>query len=233
MSEHNTEAHTHHDQNKDIKRHDHSHTHEHSHEHTHDHNHGHEDPFSNPSKFFVMKYAFRNYLRRRTYYKTMLKHLNLSGSEAVLDFGSGSGTLAKKIAPKVPNGQLYCLDTSAKFLDYTKNQLKKYSNVNYLFGDLESQNLSSKSFDYITSTWVLHHLDKNVLIQTIKSFHSILKDNGKIFIIEFPEEYEHGHHIHSSINTSEILTLFSNEHFIHKTLLTKKAGILFEISKEV
>ena len=240
MSEHSNEEHSHDNHAEDHSDHTHNHTHEHSHDHTHnqDHNHehghnhghGHQDPFANPSKTFIWKYAFRNYIRRRSYYKELMKQINPKGSEIILDFGSGTGTFAKKLAPKLKTGQLYCLDTSENFLEYTKNQLKKFSNVEYLLGEIMDQKLSPKSFDCIVSTWVLHHLDKDILTQTIKGFKEVLKDNGTIFIIEFPEEYEHAHHIHSVIKTSEILDLFSQNNFSNKVLLSKSAGVLYKIT---
>ena len=157
--------------------HGHEHNHEHNHEHGQEHGHGHEhshsngDPFSNPSKMFILRYTFRNWIRRRSYYKELVKQLNLNGSESVLDFGSGVGSLAKKIAPKLnKNGRLVCLDVSPKLLDHTKNQLHKYTNIDYLLGDLSSQSLPEQSFDYIISTWVLHHLERAELEQTIIQF---------------------------------------------------------------
>ena len=241
MSEHTNEMHSHNDHKEDLSHQTHDHTHEHlhdnphekdhGHEYGHNHGHGHQDPFANPSKTFVWKYALRNYIRRRSYYKELKKQISPKGPENIMDFGSVTGTFAKKLAPKLKTGHLYCLDTSEKFMEYTKSQLKKYSNVEYLLGDIMDQKLSPKSFDCIVSTWVLHHLDKDILTQTIKGFKEVLKDNGTIFIIEFPEEYEHAHHIHSVIKTSEILDLFSQNGFSHKVLLSKNAGVLYKITK--
>ncbi|MFW9928048.1 MAG: class I SAM-dependent methyltransferase [Candidatus Thorarchaeota archaeon] len=200
-------------------------------EHKKDHHHGQEDPFSNPSKTFIWIYSIRNYLRRRSYYKEIMNRLNLTGSETVLDFGSGVGSLAKRLASHLTNkGRLICLDVSPKLLDYTKKQLKKYPNVKYFLGDITKQSIPEKSVDYIVSTWVLHHLDRNTLEQAIISFKSVLKDEGKIFIIEFPENYSSNHRIHSIINLNDILDLFKAQNFSNRVLLTKKTGILYEFS---
>ena len=220
--------HHHHDENE-------SKTHAHTESHGHNHGHGHHgpDPFLNPSKFFMWRYAFRNYLRRRVYYKELMKKLNLNGSEQVLDFGSGVGTLAKKIAPKVQkvSGKLVCVDVSPKLLEYTKNQLKKYSNVEFLLGEVFKQNLPEKSFDFIASTWVLHHLEREELEKTINSFASLIKESGKIFIIEFPDGFEHAHRVHSLIPVADIVESFHSKGFSSKVLLRKEGGVLYEFTK--
>ena len=230
MSDVQEQHHSDHDLNDHDQKQDHEHNHGHSH--GHNHSHGNDDPFCNPSKLFILKYSFRNYIRRRSYYKEIMKQLNLKGSENVIDFGSGVGTLAKKLAPKLQkNGKLVCSDVSEKLLNHTKDQLKKYSNIDYLLGNLSDQNLTDKSFDYVISTWVLHHLNKNDLELTIKKFSTILKDNGKIFIIEFPEEYEHNHHFHNKIKLNDILALFNEHQFKNRVLLFKDAGILYEFHR--
>ncbi len=211
---------------------EHNQEHQHDHEHEYGHGHGNGDPFSNPSKMFILRYTFRNWIRRRSYYKELVKQLNLNGSESVLDFGSGVGSLAKKLAPKLnKNGRLVCLDVSPKLLDHTKNQLHKYSNVEYLLGDLPSQSLSEQSFDYIISTWVLHHLERSELEQTIIQFSKTLKSGGKIFIIEFPEGFEHTHNFHHMIKVSDILALFNEQNFSQKVLISKPAGVLYEFTR--
>ena len=224
----NNHHHGHHDDNETKV---HAHTESQGHHHGHGH-HG-PDPFLNPSKFFMWRYAFRNYLRRRVYYKELMKQLNLSGSEQLLDFGSGVGTLAKKIAPKIQkgSGKLVCVDVSPKLLEYTKNQLKKFTNVEFLLGEVFKHDLTEKSFDYIVSTWVLHHLEKEELEKTINSFNSLIKDTGKIFIIEFPDGFEHAHRIHSLIPVADIVQLFHVKGYSSKVLLRREGGVLYEFTK--
>ena len=244
MSENNTEPHNISNRSISNESSDHTHNHEHNHNHDHQHEHSHEqgqdhghshggqDPFLNPSKMFIRRYAFRNWVRRRTIYKELIKQFNLQGSETVLDFGSGVGSLAKRIAPRLKKGgQLVCLDVSSPLLDHTRNQLKKYSNIEFLLGGMKSQSLPDQKFDYITATWVLHHLEKDELEQTIAEFSRTLKNGGRIIIIEFSEEFEHSHAFHHMINVSNILALFEKHNFTKKELLNQKAGVMYEFNR--
>lgn len=217
---------------QDQQEHHEHHGHEHGHGHNHAHGSGNGDPFANPSKIFIWRYAFRNWVRRRSYYKELVNQLNLTGSETVLDFGSGVGSLAKRIAPRLKkNGRLVCLDVSSTLLDHTKSQLKKHSNIEFLLGGMKDQSLPDQKFDYITATWVLHHLERDELEQTIAEFSRTLKASGKIFIIEFSEQFEHSHSFHHMINVSDILALFEKHNFTKKELLNKQAGVLYEFSR--
>ena len=53
--------------------------------------------FSNPSRLFAWFYSLFCPLYGRKFYKELLPLLKLNGTESVLDFGSGTGVLAKKI----------------------------------------------------------------------------------------------------------------------------------------
>jgi len=53
--------------------------------------------FKNPSKLFAWFYSLFCPIYGRKFYKELLSALNLNGTESVLDFGSGTGVLAKKI----------------------------------------------------------------------------------------------------------------------------------------
>ena len=58
-----------------------------------------QEKFDNPSKLFIWFFSFGNYFRGKSYYKDLLNEMNLTGSESVLDFGSGVGSLSSKLVP--------------------------------------------------------------------------------------------------------------------------------------
>ncbi len=53
--------------------------------------------FKTPSKLFAWFYSLFCPIYGRKFYKELLPLLNLNGGDSVLDFGSGTGVLAKKI----------------------------------------------------------------------------------------------------------------------------------------
>ena len=189
----------------------------------------HEGRFENPSKFFIWLYTIHSYFTSGLQYKKLISELHLQGNENVLEFGSGVGSLAKMLAPKLQkDGQLVCIDVSEKLLAHTKKRLKRFSNVQYLLGDITTLSIANESFDYIVSTWVLHHVEKNVLPQTIGKLTSIVKPDGKIFIIEFPDIRQH----HKDFTQETFLNIFKEYGFQNKVLLTQKDAIMYEFTRE-
>lgn len=184
--------------------------------------------FDNPSKLFMWLFDLGNFFRSGSYYKELLKAMNLKGNESILEFGSGVGSLAKRLAPAVQNqGRLTCVDVSEKLLVYTKGKLKKYSNVNYYHGDIRNSSIPDNSFDIIVSTWVLHHVERSLLQDTINKLYSLIKAQGKIFIIEFSDKKYN----HTKMTELELIEYFKNANFSYRIIFTKKQGILYEFSK--
>ncbi len=142
--------------------------------------------FKNPSKSFAWFYSLFCPIYGRKFYKELLPALKLNGTESILDFGSGTGVLAKKIIKELSNGgTLSCLDLSEAFLNRVRKKLRKYTNVNYILGDIQEMNMSSNTFDKIVITWVIHHIEDEVRLGLLQSIVSTLKPNGEIYVIEF------------------------------------------------
>jgi len=142
--------------------------------------------FKNPSKIFAWFYSLFCPVYGRNYYKALLKELELNGSESILDFGSGTGVLAKKIIKELSNdGELTCLDLSEAFLNKVRKKLRKNTNVNFVLGDIRELNIPSDSFDKILISWVIHHIEDDHRLDLVKNIVDTLKADGKIYVIEF------------------------------------------------
>jgi len=142
--------------------------------------------FKKPSKLFAWVYSLFCPIYGRNFYKELLPALKLNGRESVLDFGSGTGVLAKKIIKELSNGgTLTCLDLSEAFLNRVRKKLHKNTNVNYLLGDLQEMDIPSNTFDKIVITWVIHHIADDVRPSLLQSVVNTLKPKGKIYVIEF------------------------------------------------
>ena len=142
--------------------------------------------FKNPSKLFAWFYSLFCPIYGRNFYKELLSALKLNGRESVLDFGSGTGVLAKKIIKELSNGgNLTCIDLSEAFLNKVRKKLHKNTNVNYILGDIQEMNIPSNTFDKIVITWVIHHIADDIRPDLLQSIVNTLKPNGKIYVIEF------------------------------------------------
>lgn len=159
-------------------------------------------------------------------YTNYIKTLNLKGNERVLDFGSGSGAGSKHLAKVLQkgNGHLTCIDISAYWMKKAKKRMKKYTNVDFLLGQLPDLNLKSNSFDAIYVFYTLHHVPQNLRNDIVKEFFKILKEDGRLYIKE-PQRKNDGMPI------SEICDLMQKNGFHQEHSKTEKASFSAIYSK--
>jgi ubiquinone/menaquinone biosynthesis C-methylase UbiE len=181
--------------------------------------------FKKPSKLFAWFYSLFCPIYGRNLYKELLPALELNGRESVLDFGSGTGVLAKKIIKELSNGgTLTCLDLSEAFLNRVRKKLHKNTNVNYLLGDIQEMDIPSNTFDKIVITWVIHHIADDIRPDLLQSIVNTLKPNGKIYVIEFLA-LPHG------ILEVKLIDLFNEIGLSGKLKYRKKNTSLFEFKR--
>ncbi len=124
-------------------------------------------------------------------YKSYINSLELKGNEKVLELGCGSGNLSKFIINKLSNkGSLTCIDNSNYWLSKAKKRLGKYKNIEFKLGDITELNLKD-DYDIAIIHYVLHDINQNNRLRTIKTLKAKLKKNSRIYIRE-PTRKNHG-----------------------------------------
>lgn len=126
--------------------------------------------------------AFRIHLNG--IYKKFASRLPITGREVVLDFGCGMGTVAYHTAKKLPEGKLFCVDISEKWLIACRRTLRRYENVSFLCGEIDCMSLPERSFDVIYIHYVFHDIPNNRLEAIIPELSRLLKENGKLLFRE-------------------------------------------------
>jgi len=105
-----------------------------------------------------------------------------------LDYGTGTGFVAKIIAPKLkPTDSLICTDISSEMLSVTETDLRNLtinSGLKFIKTNGTVINLPNESVDIITVNAVLHHLPNLSLFATEAS--RVLKPGGKLIIVHEP-----------------------------------------------
>lgn len=98
----------------------------------------------------------------------------------VLDIGFGTGVLTSK---------LYEAGHSIKGIDFSNEMIRisqlKMPYAQLIEWDLTNglpEHLKEETYDYIVSTYTLHHLTDDEKVQLIKELFPLLSDNGKILI---------------------------------------------------
>lgn len=133
-------------------------------------------------------------------------------NKTVLDFGCGVGSSCFML-----NSSNYLgLDCDSKRIDFAK---RLYPDYNF---DILQENkipVDDNSFDYIFLISVLHHISSESLKDYIQEFYRVIKENGKIIIIEpcffersyfsnkFMSFFDKGNYIRSE---HEYLSIFNN-----------------------
>jgi ubiquinone/menaquinone biosynthesis C-methylase UbiE len=96
-------------------------------------------------------------------YKSYARSLRLKGNERVIDFGSGVGNLSRHLAAILNEngGQLTCVDVSHTWQTVIREELKDFSNVRYVEGEIGSLDLPNQAFDAIVVHFVLHDIPES------------------------------------------------------------------------
>jgi ubiquinone/menaquinone biosynthesis C-methylase UbiE len=126
-------------------------------------------------------------------YKSYVESFNLTGSEKVLDYGSGSGRISRHIAQRLAqgNGHLTCVDVSSVWMDTLQKRLKQYRNVDFQRGDISSLPVDDDAYDVVVVHFVLHHVNKSDRQEKVGVLARKLKVGGRLFIRE-PIREGHG-----------------------------------------
>lgn len=131
-------------------------------------------------EIILTKLAFIFY--GQSVYQAFADRLPLEGGERVLDFGSGMGTVAYFIAPKLPRGQLTCQDISRRWLNACRKTLRRHGNVAFLQGGY--QLLRNESYDVAYCHFVLHDIPERELERVIPGLAGALKPGGVLVFRE-------------------------------------------------
>lgn len=98
-------------------------------------------------------------------------------NKKTLDFGCGAGQFSVIFNPK----KYYGVDTDKKYIKFCK---KNHKGNFYIINNSPPYQFNDKYFDQILVSAVIHHIDKRLLTKILKEFKRILKDNGKLIIID-------------------------------------------------
>lgn len=101
--------------------------------------------------------------------------------QTILDIGSGTGVLTKKILKVFPNSIIHCIDGSSEMIKVSNSilkeeiELKRVKTINIMLEDLISTDLD---YDLIISSNFIHHLSNSIeLWNLIKNIN-----NNKTYI---------------------------------------------------
>ncbi len=109
----------------------------------------------------------------------LLKLLQLSGNEKILDVGCGDGKITAAIAAELTNGQIIGSDVSPEMIQFANEKFLPSAKKNLSFVLLDAQDINYvDSFDLVFSSFALQWVLNIELVA--KKIHASLRQNGRI-----------------------------------------------------
>ncbi len=103
-------------------------------------------------------------------------------SSKILDIGVGTGLLSNKLYDD--GAQIWGIDFSQGMIEQAHN---KMPSAQFILQDLNNgipSVLKDKGFDYIISSYAIHHINDDKKLELFKSLKSLLNSNGKVIIAD-------------------------------------------------
>lgn len=117
-----------------------------------------------------------------------IQALDLQETDVIADIGAGSGYYTFRMAEKVPRGKVLALDIQQEMLDFVQKQAlqKNVTNVRTHLGKIDDLALPDASLDAALLVDAYHEFSHPV--EMLKSLHRALKDDGRVYLLEFRGE---------------------------------------------
>jgi len=118
----------------------------------------------------------------------LIKNMEILPGDSIADIGAGSGYHVFKMAPFARQGLIYAVDIQDEMLKAIGNQKKEVGlkNIEIIKGTEQSVNLPENSVDKILMVDVYHEF--NYPMEMLASMNKALRENGKIYLIEYRGE---------------------------------------------
>jgi len=107
----------------------------------------------------------------------------------ILDIACGTGALTFDLAKFGHN--VIGLDLDRNMLTYAKQKLQKYRVVRLVQGDASQLLFEDSVFDAVTICFAMHDVPFEIGIKILKECKRVIKQNGKIIIIDYNEPKKH------------------------------------------
>jgi SAM-dependent methyltransferase len=118
-------------------------------------------------------------------YRDYVRRLGLKGNERVLDFGSGSGVCSRHLAQALQRGgYLTCVDISPVWVRVCQRTLRRYSNVDYHLGPVDTLPIPDHGYDAVFIHFVLHDIPAADRPAIMRCLAAKPANGGRVFVRE-------------------------------------------------
>jgi ubiquinone/menaquinone biosynthesis C-methylase UbiE len=119
----------------------------------------------------------------------VLKALNISRGQTILDVGCGNGYMSKAFSNKVTqSGKVYALDPDKHFINVLKSETEG-TNIETIEGDITRQTqLNESSVDLIYVSTVIHAFSEQQMQGFLQEVKRLLKPDALLAIVEIEKK---------------------------------------------
>lgn len=123
--------------------------------------------------------------RRRRAYRELVLRSGARPGDRVLDVGCGTGYLTALLAEAVgPDGKAVGVDPSEAMVSQA-SEVRSDAGARYLVGFAESLPLGDGSFDVVSSSLALHHIDDDQRQAAAAEMARVLRPGGQVLVADF------------------------------------------------
>jgi len=123
----------------------------------------------------------------RIHQRRVLRELQLSGTERVLDVGCGTGTLTRLIAHTLSDkakSLVLGIDAASAMIAVARRKAPKIPNIAFETAAAEVLPFPDESFDRAVSTMFFHHVNFDLKRKSLAEIWRILTPNGRAIIVD-------------------------------------------------
>ncbi len=135
--------------------------------------------YDNSIESYSQGYPFAGYYQVLAYVQSLV---DIEKDTKILDLGVGTGLLTTELYQA--GGDIYGIDFSQKMLELAKEKMPRGRFYHSNLKEGLPAELEEIKFDYILSSYVIHHLTTQEKLELFKSLKQRLKEDGKIIIAD-------------------------------------------------
>jgi ubiquinone/menaquinone biosynthesis C-methylase UbiE len=122
--------------------------------------------------------------RRRRVYQQIVSLSGVRPGDSVLDVGSSSGYLARKLAAAAgPAGHITGVDPSGAAIAYARQHSP--SSMTFTVGTAQDLDLRDAIFDVVTCTLAIHHIPARQRQAAFREMYRVTKPGGRLLAADF------------------------------------------------
>ena len=145
---------------------------------------------------------------KKEYLDYTVKCMNLNPNDEVLEAAAGTCACGRSIAPFVKS--VTCYDATKAMLDVGRREAanSNLNNINFIEGLVEDMPFKKGEFDIVISRLAFHHFSN--IESAFKEMARVVKENGKLVIIDMEAASEELREIEDNIETMRDMSHVKN-----------------------